>query len=353
MRQLIRLLILIYSLVIIAIFNVNAQQKHSFFRDYQKRIQNWLTMYKIPAVGIGIIEDGKLKQILVFGDLEKDVPAPYNTIFQVASLTKPVTAMLTLRLVSMGEWQLDEPLYKYWTDPDVIDDPRHLKLTTRHVLTHQTGFDNWRINNKSKRLIFNFDPGTKLKYSGEGFEYLKRALEHKFNMSLDSLADSILFKPLKMYDTRYVWNEQIDESRYAVPHDASGKAMELPKNKNASAADLLKTTIEDYSNFGVEVMKGTGLTEEVFNDMIRPQSTVSEYESYGLGWDIMKDLSNGEFTLMHDGDDYGAHTIVILLPKSKRGLVVLTNGEKGDDLIKNVIIESLNLGQEIVDKFDW
>jgi hypothetical protein len=56
---------------------------------------------------------------------------------------------------------------------------------------------------------------------------------------------------------------------------------------------------------------------------------------------------------MHDGDDYGNHTMVILLPKSKRGLVVLTNGEKGDDVIKNIIIESLDLGKEIVDKFDW
>jgi CubicO group peptidase (beta-lactamase class C family) len=342
-----------FYFLIITTLNVYAQQIKSGLLDYQKKVQTWLTIYKVPAVGIGIIEDGKLRQIMVFGDLIKGDPAPYNTIFQVASLTKPVTAMLTLKLVSMGEWQLDEPLSKYWVDPDVINDRRHLKLTTRHVLTHQTGFDNWRSNNKLKKLVFNFEPGTKFNYSGEGFEYLKHALEHKFNMSLDSLADSILFKPLKMYDTRYVWNEHIDESRYAVLHDISGVAIEMPRNRNASAADLLKTTIEDYCKFGVEVMKGTLLKEEVFNDMITPQSKVSEYESFGLGWDIIKDLSHGEFTLMHDGDDYGAHSIVILLPKSKRGIVVLTNGEKGDDVIKNVIIESLDLGKEIVDKFDW
>jgi hypothetical protein len=56
---------------------------------------------------------------------------------------------------------------------------------------------------------------------------------------------------------------------------------------------------------------------------------------------------------MHDGDDDGSHTIVILLPKSNRGLVVFTNGEKGDEVIKKVIIESLDIGQEIVEKFDW
>src|SRR5687768_409468 len=76
--------------------------------------------------------------------ISKGNPAPFNTIFNVASLTKPVTAMLTLKLVSMGNWHLDEPLAKYWTDPDVVNDAWSKKLTTRHILSHQTGFVNWR-----------------------------------------------------------------------------------------------------------------------------------------------------------------------------------------------------------------
>lgn len=345
--------LLIYSFFILAISDIQAQQRETVFIDYQRKVQSWLTTYKVPAVGIGIINNGEIRQVMVFGDLKESDPAPYNTIFQVASLTKPVTAMLTLKLVSIGQWQLDEPLYKYWTDPDVINDPRHLKLTTRHILTHQTGFDNWRWNNSSKKLIFNFDPGTKFKYSGEGFEYLKHALEHKFNMPLNSLADSILFQPLKMYDTWYVWNDNIDTSRYAVPHDTIGNMFDIPKNPVPFASDFLKTTIENYCIFGTTFINGAGLSEDVYKDMIRPQSTISKYESFGLGWGIMKDLSNGEFALIHGGDDAGSHTIVILLPMSKRGLVVFTNGEKGTEVIKKTIIESLDLGQEIVDKYDW
>ena len=105
--------ILIYFLILIAICNLSAQQKEKTLIDYQKKVQAWLTMYKVPAVGIGVIEEGKLRQIMVFGDLKKNDPAPYNTIFQVASLTKPVTTILTLKLVSMGLWQLDEPLSNY------------------------------------------------------------------------------------------------------------------------------------------------------------------------------------------------------------------------------------------------
>jgi CubicO group peptidase (beta-lactamase class C family) len=59
------------------------------------------------------------------GELKPGVPAPRNTIFNVASLTKSVVALLALKLVSTGKWSLDEPLDKYWVDPDIKDDPRH------------------------------------------------------------------------------------------------------------------------------------------------------------------------------------------------------------------------------------
>lgn len=104
----------------------------------------------IPTLGLGIIENGKLTQIKVYGKLNDKISASYNSLFNVASLTKPVTAMTVLRLVSLGKWDLDEPLYKYFTDPDVAKDSRHKKLTTRLVLSHQTGFANWRWANKDQ-----------------------------------------------------------------------------------------------------------------------------------------------------------------------------------------------------------
>ena len=345
-------LYLIVLATIIITNHLDAQQIEHNGINCQKEIQSWLSNYNVPAVGIGIIDQGKLKQVMVVGDLKNHEPAPFNAIFQVASLTKPVTAMLTLTLISLDKWQLDEPLSDYWVDPDVRDDPRHLKLTTRHVLSHQTGFDNWRWNNKSKKLVFNFEPGTKFKYSGEGFEYLKHALENKFKKSIDKLADSLIFKPLKMEDTWYIWNEKVEESRYAVPHDTLSNPLEIPKNKDASAADFLKTTVVDYSIFGIAVMNGTGLTSAVFNEMVKPQVAVNKDQSFGLGWIIIKDLSNGEYALFHSGSDKGTRTAVILLPESKRGLVIFTNGDNGNKIIEKVVAKYLDNGQEILKRLD-
>ena len=327
-------------------------QEGMSFSDYEVRMSHWLTFAGVPAVGIGLIDSGKVRQIMVYGDLRENDPAPWNAIFQVASLTKPVTAMLTLKLVSTGKWDMDEPLSHYWVDPDVLNDPRHLLLTSRHVLTHQTGFDNWRWNNKSGKLVFNFDPGTKFKYSGEGFEYLKHALENKFSMPLEKLADSLLFRPLGMTDTWYTWSDDIDLARYAVPHDTSGKELEIPKNYEASAADFLKTSIADYCRLGVAVMNGTLLTEEVFRDMVTPQARVGKYESFGLGWDIMNDLSNGEYILFHTGSDPGTRTAVILFPVSRRGIVIFTNGDYGNRMIELIVLEYIDLGNEILKKLD-
>ncbi|WP_207436242.1 serine hydrolase [Sabulibacter ruber] len=311
--------------------------------------EQWLKENKFPAAAIGIIKEGKLQQIKVFGELKNGTPAPYNTIFNVASLAKPVTAMVTLKLVNAGKWNLDEPLYKYWTDPDIANDPRSKKLTTRHVLTHQTGFPNWRWMNESKKLAFQFDPGTKYQYSGEGMEYLRRALEKKFHRTLDQLADSLIFKPLAMKDTRFFWDKKVDESRFARWHDAKGGVYETYKNTTANAADDLLTTIEDYSKFMISIMNGAGLSNQNFNEMVSHQLKTKDDIYFGLGLEVF-DLGNGEYALSHGGSDKGTSAIFFILPKTKDGLVIFTNVDDGyrsyDRLIKTYLGKS---GQKLVD----
>lgn len=326
----------------------NKKVERSIF-DNQAEIEKWLTENKIPTLGIGVIENGKLQQVKIFGEISKGISAPYNTIFNVASLTKPVTALVALKLISLGTWNLDEPLYKYWTDPDIADDPRNKKLTTRIILSHQTGFPNWRYMNENKKIQFQFDPGTKYQYSGEGMEYLRKALEKKFKKSLQQLADELIFRPLNMVDTKYVWDGNVDTTRLAIGYDKDGKAYRTVKNKTANAADDLLTTIEDYGKFLVSVMNGDGLSKIVFDEMTKSQTASTKGKHFGLGFEIY-DLGNGQIALSHGGSDDGVQTIVFILPKSKQGLLIFTNSDTGGriyvDLIKNYLDEN---GQKIID----
>jgi CubicO group peptidase (beta-lactamase class C family) len=318
--------------------------------NFKDKINHWLAEYNVPAVGIGLIENGEVTFVKVFGELKKDAPAPDNTIFAVASMTKPVVAMLTLKLVEAGQWELDGSLFHYWVDPDVANDPRHKKLTTRHVLSHQTGLPNWRWMHPTKKLTFEFEPGTDFSYSGEGFVYLAHALENKFNKSLMQLSDSWLFKPLDMKDTRYTWDEHMEESRFACWHDSMGNLHKpaVSKKKEVNAGASLLTTVEDYCKFGIDVMNGAGLSADLFNDMTSTQVKRKRHYGQGLGWGVVVDLPAGEYALEHYGSDRGIKTQAVFLPKSKRGIVVLTNGDNGKHVYLNIIKESLDIGKTLI-----
>lgn len=312
-----------------------AGTKSSIF-DNDSEIEKWLQQNNVPALGLGIINNGKLQQIKVFGELKKGVTAPYNTIWNVASLTKPVTAMVALKLASAGKLNLDEPLYKYWTDPDIAKDANTKLLTARIILSHQTGFPNWRFMNESGKLDFKFKPGTKYQYSGEGLEYLRKALEKKFNKTLPQLADELIFKPLKMTDTKFVWNDITDVSRLAIGYDNKGNAYEPTKNKTANAADDLLTTVQDYGTFLCSVMNSDGLSKKVFDDMTSHQVETKKNKYFGLGFEIY-DLGNDNYALSHGGADQGVQTIVLLLPKTKQGLIIFTNVDDGYKIYEKIV----------------
>lgn len=318
----------------------NDNQNQVSLFDNELETEKWLKENNIPALGIGIIAEGKLKQIKVFGEIKKGVSAPYNTIWNVASLTKPITAIITLKLASQGKWNLDEPLDKYWIDPDIAKDPNHKLLTTRIILSHQTGFPNWRFFNESGKLDFKFKPGTKYQYSGEGFEYLRKALEKKFNKKLEQLAEELVFKPLKMNDSQLVWNDKLDLSRFAIGYDNKGNAYEPTKLKTANAADDLMTTISDYGSFLCSVMNSEGLSQKVFEEMNAHQVQTKKDKYFGLGFEIY-DFGNGEYALSHGGADKGVQTLAFIIPKTKEGLLIFTNVDDGYKVYEKIITHYL------------
>ncbi|MCY0977907.1 class A beta-lactamase-related serine hydrolase [Chryseobacterium wangxinyae] len=316
--------------------------------EVEDNLEQLLENNNIPTLGLGIIEDGKLVQIKVYGTLDGKTTAPYNSLFNVASLTKPVTAMTVLRLVSLGKWNLDEPIEKYWVDPDIAKDSRHKKLTTRMILSHQTGFPNWRTMAKDKKLSFDFEPGKKYQYSGEGFEYLRKALESKFHKSLEDLAKEMIFQPLNMNSTSYIWNEKV-ESKIVVGYDRERKLYDIVKNRTANAADDLMTSVEDYSKFLISIMNNDLLSKAVFEEMKTKQVKTKENKYFGLGFEIY-DLGNNEIALSHGGSDKGVNTIAIILPKTKQGLVIFTNVDDGYKIYETIMNRYLgDVGRKIVE----
>ena len=304
----------------------------------------------VPAVGYVLIEEGKVVEQKVLGELSVGVPAPENTIFNIASVTKPVFAITVLKLIDRGELGLDEALHPYWVDSEIADDPRHKLLTPRIILSHQTGFPNWRWNNPDGKLAFAFEPGTQYGYSGEGMEYLRKAVEKKLGLSWTHLADSLIFTPLGMKDSRLIWDEEMEDAPFAKWHNGEGGLYDTFKREHAVASDDLLTTMEDYAKFTLHVINGAGLSQELWKEMGSNQLTTEGDRVMGLGWELIRGLPEDEYGLVHGGSDMGVRARVAILPKSKSAFIMFTNGDKGQKLIDRWMVKRFDPQGELISR---
>ena len=334
---------------LLAIITIYVHGQNNAIEVLESSIPKWQEEYKVPAVALAIIEDGQVLYTNTFGEQRKGVPASRKTIFTVASLTKPIFSMVALNLIGNGELLLDEPLYRYHMDPDLEEDENLKSLNARNILSHQSGFVNWRNMSPSKKLEFKFKPGSQYLYSGEGFEYLRKALTNKTGKTLPELAEELLFGPLRLKNISFTWNPSWDLEKVAYPYNRNLKEYDYAPRTELNAAAGLQTTIMDYAVVCSYVLKGGGLSQSLFDEMITPQVRVKENLFYGLGWEIIPSLSNGALTMMHSGDENGIKTFVVLFPKSKSGMVVFTNADEGFKVYRKVVESYFKEGKEIFD----
>lgn len=313
-----------------------------------------LEKYKVPAAGVGLISDGQIVLENVYGEHQLGKSAPKNTIFNVASITKSVVAVTVMKLVENGDWDLDEPLANYFTDPDLKDDPRSKKLITRHCLSHTTGFKNWRWNEENNKLQFNFNPGEQYQYSGEGMEYLRKSIEKKFGMKFDNIVDSLVFKPLGMDNTTLKWIEEKDTIRFAKWHDTFGKLHDIDhRTPEMNAADDLLITVGDMLKFDKAVLDNQILGEKFQNLMLKPQVAVNNNIDQSLGWVVLNDQEAGIYLINHDGGDTGVIATNIIFPKSNDAICIFTNSNNGASVTNMIIKEIIKDGLEIIKKLRW
>ena len=294
-----------------------------------------------------------------------------NTVFYGASLSKMVFAHLVMQLVENSIINLDTPLQNYLKQPlpdikfekswkgfsDLKEDERYKQVTARMCLSHTTGFPNWRwLTDKgldeNGKLYFQFDPGTKYSYSGEGLHLLHFVIEQITGKGLEELAREKIFNPLGMDMTSYVWQKRF-ENKYCNGHDSNGAPLPKDTEDEAGAAGSMETSLADYSKFLVSVMNKKLLKEPAFNEMIKPQIRIKSKQqfgpeaklntdafdtinlSYGLGWGLLKSkYGTGAFK---EGHSDGFQHYFIIFPEKKIGVLIMTNSDNGESVFKEIL----------------
>jgi CubicO group peptidase (beta-lactamase class C family) len=329
-------------------------QKQEWVAKIKKTVAGLLKKEEIPGLSMAIIKDGKLWWSEGFGvkSTESGKPVTVDTIFEAASLSKPVFAYAVLKLVDKGKLDLDTPLIKYVPEISYIEkeffngkirDQRFNKITARHVLTHTSGFPNWR---RQDTINIEFEPGEKFSYSGEGFVYLQKVVEKITGRLLNDLMTEYVFRPLGMNHSSYVWQEKY-ETLAAFPHLGYGFAQPLRKTTKAESASSLYTTAPDFAQFVCALLTGKGLREETHRLMLRPHVT-THYDkegriAWGMGVALQRLNKEDEqpASIFHWGDNDDFKCFFVALLKEKTGLVYFTNSIFGLNIVKEMVMGSI------------
>src|SRR5258708_20225 len=242
--------------------SLNAQNHPTAFASQlsapqlEKQIPALMRLGDVPGLSIAILQNGQIHWQHSFGvkNTKANDPVTDDTIFEAASLSKPVFAYAVLKLVDQGKLALDTPLSSYLPKP-YIEDPLLAKITARIVLSHRTGFRNWR---NDQPLKIYFTPGERFSYSGEGYVYLQTVVEQITGKPLNDVITELVFTPLGMASSSYVWRPVFD-ALTATGHYPDAHSVDLWKPHHSASASTLNTTAHDYALFLSAILRGTGL----------------------------------------------------------------------------------------------
>lgn len=289
----------------------------------------------LPGVSVAAVHDGRIVWAKGYGlvNAATQTPIVTDTIFEAASLSKPLFAYAVLQLCQRGCLDLDRPLIEYAPERAVPDDLRSEHITARMVLSHNSGLVHW-LWNPGEKIRLLFKPGERFSYSSLGLRYLQEVVEHVTGEPLEPLMQRTLHS-LRMERSSYIWQEEYERIA-AVGHDDQGRPTEKQKPAQAQSYVSLHTTPVEYACLLIEMMSARedGPRPSAW-DMLIPQVSCGEGVWWGLGWGL--EQQNAGKAFWHWGDTGVFKAFVMGAPERKKGVVVMANGMGGLSVCEHVV----------------
>jgi len=315
----------------------------------------------VTGMGIAVFHDGKVAYLKAYGlrDTEKQLPLTPNSVMTAASLSKSAFATVVMRLVQDGVLDLDKPVSEYLPKPipeypryaDLRGDDRYKKLTLRILLSHRSGFPNWRAFEDDRKLKIHFEPGTRYAYSGEGIALAQFVVETVTGKSATELIHKTLCEPLRMTRTSMVWESRFEDD-FANGYDEYGRSLGPEKRSSPDAAGSMQTTLHDYATLLSAIMRRQILSIQTAGKMLNPEITIHSAHQfpsldnattaandgirlrYGLGWGLYSSPYGKAF--FKEGHDEGWRHLALCFNNGS-GILILTNGSNGEGTFKPLI----------------
>lgn len=334
--------------------------------DLEAYLQDRMDRADVPGMAVGIVSDSELVYTGTFGyrNIHAGMPVEDDTIFLVASVSKPVTASALMLLESRGELDLDDDVNDHM--PIEIRNPYHpgAYITFRMLLTHTAGIeDNWDfmqafytidagggdspvslaetveryfVEGREYYSPSNFSrrpPGSHRSYSNMGYALIGYAIEKITGTPFSEFCAENLFEPLGMDSSTWLIAD-LDEENAAVPYemDRTGP-LPLPQFSGYDyPAGQLRTTVADLAKLiGSFLGEPSPLPEDTVEEMLRIQDpTLDRWQAIAWTYNVFGDLRGSRIHLPnlpgHSGATYGASACVLFDPAAGKAVIILTNG---------------------------
>lgn len=295
-----------------------------------------------PGLQLAIINDGNVVYHTATGYARPNELVTDATIFEGASLSKPLFALFVMKLVEDGLIDLDKPLYKYLPYKDIAHDERYKKITARLVLSHQTGFPNWRDEDGRTGLTIDFEPGTDFQYSGEGYQYLALVLQHILHTDAKGLQKRFhktIAEPIGLKDTRYLQNTtNLKNKAYHFKEEQWGTLRDFGNDEFGAAYGVHSNAL-DWSNFMIALMNRKGLSDTSYDELFKVQKELPDgHPNKGNGITHMTlgfyggVLPFGSVYGHGGNNDKKFTSLFFIIPETKWGAVLFTNSGYGEEM---------------------
>jgi CubicO group peptidase (beta-lactamase class C family) len=314
--------------------------------------------YQVDSVALAIIKAKQIQDIqTAIGSATAMLPNS-QTVFQAASLSKSVFSYVVFKLLDQRVLELDSSILKYLPDrtKEIIaaalarsetairESTKLDDLTVRTLLSHTSGLPN---GGDADSIKFSFVPGTDWEYSGVGFQVLQRAVENTTGEALNQLAGRLVFEPLDMKRSTYVFDKQSDPN--VIIGTAPDGTSVLPNFPlGAVAAHSLTTTVEDFGKFLGVLLDDKNALSKITDRVV----TVDDKLNFKWGLGLGVEKCGDESFIWQWGKNNGYRAFVMGSIQTGDGFVMLTNSSNGL-LLAKPLAEQILPGVHRIFNHDW
>jgi CubicO group peptidase (beta-lactamase class C family) len=347
------------------------------FRAADALMLRLMSMHNVPGAAVALIKDGGivLERGYGFRDLATHAPVTTTTLFNIGSISKSFTALGIAQLVDQQQVDLDTPVISYIPDLRLSDPRAAQAITLRQLLSHTSGLPSdkqWPpqvpptrdgIVGEFANMPITAQPGTLFQYCSRCIVLAAYVLERITGQSWEAYTRTHIFEPLGMTTASFgpLGLEQAPDRAQPYWHAAVLGEVPVPWGRlqylySLGPAGGIDANVDEMSRYALlQLDDGTILGRRVLSaqmmaELHRPEITVGadwttvariQNLHYALGW-FTADV-RGVHLVSHNGANPGFRAAIVLVPSSKAGVVILTNGESDlfTDAATQGLLESL------------